>query len=430
MKFTMLFLTNFLLIFFLYLKSLHFPLPTKFLIQILCGYLALEYLIRPPLLYYANSQNIWLTFSDVRLANDQTHFFNSYSLCVIGNFALVSTVILVGQKFSKDFTLPNMKQDTEILSLLSFGLIIGFLSIFIESSNFQNPISKSLTTLGHITYCLYLWKRPDMAIILSKSKTLVIHIFGIMSILTLYSFTNYSKGPLFAPLVIFIYRSQIWKKKFDSLSFAALSFLLLFSGLFLFNKLQDRYLGEEYRASMADSVGKLPWYIDWMKPIANRFDLFTSVSDAYFAGNGALGGFKEFMEFVTNSLLWNPSSGRIEQTYGQVWNQRVTSISLPDSKLSPVSLAQGPTADGWVWFGIEGVILVNLVFAISVLILGRLLSSGTLSSVFAMTIVGSNVLFEAGIIQLARLFNLGGKVFLVAWLFLILHRFSRKFRYV
>ena len=131
--------------------------------------------------------------------------------------------------------------------------------------------------------------------------------------------------------------------------------------------------------------------------------MFTSVSDAYFAGKGALGGFKEFTEFVTDSLFWNPSSGRTAQTYGQVWNQRVTSISLPDSKLSPVSLAQGPTADGLVWFGMEGVILANLVLAISALILGRLLTSGTLSSVFVMTIVGSNVFFEAGIIQLARL---------------------------
>jgi len=430
MKFTMLFLANFLLIFFLYLKSLKFPLPTKFLIQILCGYLALEYLVRPPLLYYANSKNIWLTFSDIRLVNNQTHLLNSYSLCVIGNFALVSTVILVGQKFLKDFNLPNMQNDAEIISLVSFGLIIGFLSIFIESSNFQNPISKSLTTLGHITYCLYLWKRPDMILILGKSKTLAIHIFGIMSIFTLYSFTNYSKGPIFAPLIIFVYRSRIWKKRFDPLSFALISFFSVFSALSLFNKLQDRYLGEGYRASMADSSGKLPWHTDWMRPIANRFDLFTSVSDAYFAGKGALGGSKEFMELVTDSLFWNPSSGRIAQSYGQVWNQRVTSISLPDSKLSPVSLAQGPTADGWVWFGMKGVILVNLVFAISVLILGRLLSSGTLSSVFAMTIVGSNVLFEAGIIQLARLLNLGGKVFLAAWLFLILQRFSRKFRNV
>lgn len=430
MKFTMLFLANFLLIFFLYLKSLKFPLPTKFLIQILCGYLALEYLVRPPLLYYANSKNIRLTFSDIRLVNDQTHFLNAYSLCVIGNFALVSTVILVGQKFSKDFTLPNMQNDAEIISLVSFGLIIGFLSIFIESSNFQNPISKSLTTLGHITYCLYLWKRPDMAIIFDKSKTLVIHIFGIMSIFTLYFFTDYSKGPLFVPLIIYVYRSRIWKKKFDPLRFTAISFLLIFSVLSSFNKLQGRYLGEGYRASMADSAGKLPWYIDWMRPIANRFDLFTSVSDAYFAEKGALGGFKEFMEFVTDSLFWNPSSGRTAQTYGQVWNQRVTSISLPDSKLSPVSLAQGPTADGWVWFGMEGIILANLVLAISVLILGRLLTSGTLSSVFVMTIVGSNVFFEAGIIQLARLLNLGVKVFLVAWLFLILHRFSQKLRYV
>lgn len=429
MKFSVLVLAHCLLIFVLYLKSFAFPLTTRFLIQILCGYMALEYLIRPPLQYYANSRNIWTTFSDIRLANDQTHFFKLYTLCVIGNLALVLTFIVFGQKISTNPTAPNIQNDVELISLLVFGFIVSSLSIFIESSKFQNPISRSLTSLGHITYCLYLWKRPDMSIILGKSKSVVFHIFGIISITTLYFSTNYSKGPLFAPLIILVYRSRIWKKKFGPLSFTAIFVLLLFSGLSLFNELQNRYLGESYRASMANNAGKLPWYIDWLTPVANRFDLFTSVSDAYFAGRGALGGFKDFIVLVANSLFWNPSSGPNPQSYGQIWNQRVTSISLPDAKLSPVSLAQGPTADGWVWFGIEGVLLVNFVLAISLLILGRLLSSGNLSGVFVMTMVGSNVLFEAGIIQLVRLLNLGVKVFLVAWLFKILRKSNLKFEH-
>jgi len=428
MKFTILVVTNILLLMFMFRNSLKFAPPTRFLIQVYCCYLALEYLVRPVILYYANAQNLRLIFSDLRLVNSQNLLVNSYFLCVLGNFTLVLTIVMIGQKLEKDFTSRSKDNDTEFIKFLIFGLIVGLLSIFIESSNLRNPISKSLTAFGHVTYCLYLWKRPDMLVIPEKLKTFVIHLLGVMNVLALYS-PNNSKGSLFAPLIIFVYRSRIWKRQFDILSLAAIS-LLSIGGLTLFNKLQSRYLGERYTASIVDSVSTLPWYLGWISPIANRFDLFTAVSDAYLAGQGALGGLNEFTKFVADSLLWNPSSGRTDLSYGQLWNQRVTSITNPEARFSPVSLAQGPTADGWIWFGWEGVLLVNLVFAFSLLFLGKLLSSGTTLSMFAMTIVASNVFFEAGIIQLARLCNSGFKVFLVAWCFFILLRLNRKLRYV
>jgi hypothetical protein len=360
----------------------------------------------------------------LRLANDQTSFLNAYKLCVIGNVVLVLTFLVLKPAESKVNELNQMSRETaiEFLGFLKFGLILGLTSILVEESSLRNPISKSLTSLGVLAYCLFLWKQPKSYFNNDQLRLFLLHSLGIANIIFLYYHSNFSKGPLFAPFVIFIYRNQIWKKKLGKFGFASLAILLSFSGLTVFNRLQERHLGAGYVAAMQHSLGKLPWYFDWMRPIANRFDLYSSVSDAYFAGKGALGGFREFMSYIFNSLLWNPSSGRIAQTYGQVWNQRVTSISLPDSQLSPVSLAQGSTADGWVWFGLKGVIFFNFIFGISVVIMGRLLSSGSLSAIFAMAVVGSNVFFEAGIIELTRLLNLGVKVWIVSWVFLNLNR--------
>lgn len=427
MNFTIIFLANIGIILYIFYESYKYSTGIKFLMQILCGYTALEYLIRPLLMYYADSNNIFLTFSDSRFTSNKEFFLQTYLLCLVGNAVLALTFLCVRRKRFENFFInaPNKFNESNFSSFLYFGLICGFLSIITEETKFQNPISKSLTSFGVLSYCLFLWKKNDLVQNFRKSQSVIFHILGSVNIFALYIFTNFSKGPLFAPLLIFVYRSRIWQRKIGKLGYSTISILIAFIALNLFNRLQDRYLGAGYKSLMANTSGRLPWYLDWLRPIANRFDLFNSVSDAYFAGRGALGGFDQFVRYSIDSLLWNPSTGRIEQSYGQIWNQRVTSISLPDAKFSKVSLAQGTTADGWVWFGMKGVVIFNIVFAISVIILGKFLSNSLTSGIFAMSVIGSNVFFESGILQLFRLLSLGAKISLLTWLFLFVIRHRR-----
>ena len=75
------------------------------------------------------------------------------------------------------------------------------------------------------------------------------------------------------------------------------------------------------------------------------------------------------------SLYWNPLDGRHETSFGKLWNQQVTSVSVPGARFSSVSLAQGMIGEGIIWKGLVSLVIECGLMALIFNLVGKLLDT-------------------------------------------------------
>ncbi len=386
----------------------------KFILLLLGGYWMLSFFIRPLMFLYSRDHNIDSVIYDFRIGQNQTHFREIMFPIIIGCFIFCMPILIFIFKESRPLAVPHLKSaSVNYFRFIMMGEVCGLVALFIEQTNYQNPISKSIASLPPVILSTYFWKRKDLKF--SQQKNVSIILLGTFGTLLVSIQSGNTKGVLLVPLVTYFATLSIWASEGQILKKTAVGISIAGASTPLFYLLQVRHLGSvayEYETRFS---GEFPFYLKPLSSMAIRFDQFARVTDAHFAGSGALGGGKSWLIYILKSLEWNPSSGRYSLSFGQIWNQSVTNVSIPGSRLSSVSLAQGMIAEGIIWNGFASLVIECLIFAGLFIWVGKLLEKGPIAVVLSFTLIANGSLFETGLVDFASAMSGGLKFVLFFW---------------
>lgn len=135
--------------------------------------------------------------------------------------------------------------------------------------------------------------------------------------------------------------------------------------------------------------------------VLERFDGISAITDAVEYPHQLWLAPAEFAQRAVVGMVPKGPLLRIDSTLGQRWTREVKAYTFPDQYMN-VSLAAGPTAEGYVLAGPAGVALENTVLAIATLFAAGMLRRGTpAAAVAASFLIFSTILFEQGVLGLA-----------------------------
>ena len=387
----------------------------KFILYILCGYWILSYWIRPLLFIYSRNHNIDSSIYDFRIGQNHSNFFSVMFPIFLG-CAVFCIPLLIHQfrgRLSRN-RISRSDRSKEYSWILLFGMVCGFLGMLMERTNYRNPFSKSVVGLITICFSMYLWKRKDLKF--SQALHITMIVAGCSGVLLTSIILGNSKGVLLFPLLIYVSTLTFWNDKDHRLKKLMASGLLFLSAFPIFEILQSRHLGAISQNTQLRFGESLPWYFSPFLSITGRFDQFARIADAHFANPSALGGFGSWIQYVVYYLKWKPSSGRTTLSFGQNWNELVTEQSVPGSRLSNVSLAQGMVAEGLIWNGLASLIVECLLFSVIFIFIGTMLERGPLPVLMAFGLIGNGSLFENGSIGFVSLLSGTAKMLVFIWI--------------
>jgi hypothetical protein len=398
---------------------------TVFLVLILASYWFLNYFLHPVLFIISDNLDIATSVNDMRIDHDSAQFNNLLAQCFLGTLVFCATLHLFFRKPSNLVDMYKSEISPKMdLYIINVGILVGIASLFIENTDLRNPVTKSLAASSATFFSVFLWKQ-DFAI-KSKAQKYFTYVLGIFSLLITSSLLGNSKGVLLLPAAIFIYRK--WSSISQPARFLKSFFVLplIIFGIIFFNFLQARKLGQSAILHTTRFGDSLPWNLDFLLPISERFDQFARLIDANIAGVGALGGYFDWLVYFIRSLIWNPSTGRVESGFGELWNSEITNLSIKGAIKSDVSFAPGMIAESYIWDGFYSLIIGCSLMAVVFFIVANLLQRGILSCILGMGIIGNGTLFEAGIISFGYKLTESFKIFLFTLIiFIFLHSQNR-----
>jgi hypothetical protein len=135
--------------------------------------------------------------------------------------------------------------------------------------------------------------------------------------------------------------------------------------------------------------------------ILERFDGLVAVVDAVAFPYERWMSDAEYAERALIGALPKGPLLELESTLGQQWAREVKSASF-ENQFQDVSLAAGPTAEGFVNWGVPGAVILNICLAGAAALCAAFLRYRySVRAVFASFFIFSTVLFEQGLLGLA-----------------------------
>lgn len=388
---------------------------TVFLVLISVSYWFLNYFLHPVLFIISNSLNIATSINEVRIDPNSAQFNELLAQIVLGTLVFCTTLYLFLRKS------PNSvdKFKSEIspkkkFYIINLGILASMTSLIIENTDLQNPVTKALAPSASTFYSVFLWKKDS--VIKSKAQKYVTHVLGIFSLLITSSSLGNAKGVLLLPAAILMYRMLTLLPQQSRLLKSIIVLPLMIFGVAIFNLLQTRKLGQVVILQNTRYGDTLPWNLGFFLPVSQRFDQFPRLVDANIAGVGTLGGYYEWLVYFIRSFIWNPTTGRVERSFGQLWNSEVTNLSIKNAIKSDVSFAPGMIAESYIWGGLYSLIIGCSVMAVVFIMVANLLERGILFAILGMGIIGNGTLFEAGVISFGYKLTESFKIFLFTWI--------------
>ena len=248
-----------------------------------------------------------------------------------------------------------------------------------------------------------------------EKKDFSILLVGAVGTLVLSVSAGRSKGIILLPLLVILSTLRVWKRGRSGTLRLFLTPVVVFGTIQLFSKLQAYKLGGVSVNLTNRNVEVLPWFFSPFLVLINRFDQFARVTDVYFASPNPMGSYRSWFNHLLLYLQWNPGQGRTSVSFGQEWNQLVTTHSISGARFSNVSLVQGMIGEGLVWAGFVSLILECVVIAVIFIWIGKLLDRGPLSVVFAFGLISNATVFEMGLVQFSGIFSGSAKILLFLW---------------
>ena len=388
---------------------------TVFLVLISASYWFLNYFLHPVLFIISNSLNIATSINEVRIDPNSAQFNELLAQIILGTLVFCTTLYLFLRKSpnSVDKFKSEISPKKEFY-IINLGILASMTSLIIENTDLQNPVTKALAPSASTFYSVFLWKKDS--VIKSKAQKYVTHVLGIFSLLITSSSLGNAKGVLLLPAAILMYRMLTLLPQQSRLLKSIIALPLMIFGVAIFNLLQTRKLGQVVILQNTRYGDTLPWNLGFFLPVSQRFDQFPRLVDANIAGVGTLGGYYEWLVYFIRSLIWNPTTGRVERSFGQLWNSEVTNLSIKNAIKSDVSFAPGMIAESYIWGGLYSLIIGCSVMAVVFIMVANLLERGILFAILGMGIIGNGTLFEAGIISFGYKLTESFKIFLFTWI--------------
>ena len=118
----------------------------KFLLYTLSGYWFLSFFLRPVIFIYSRDNNIDSKIYDSRIGQSTHNFANVMFPIVVGCFFFCLPLIIHSIRLN---TISKQSKSKHFFGdfswLIVYGILVGYLSMFLEETSFRNPFSKSLT---------------------------------------------------------------------------------------------------------------------------------------------------------------------------------------------------------------------------------------------------------------------------------------------
>lgn len=287
-----------------------------------------------------------------------------------------------------------------------FLMFLSLLAIQLSNTGITNPFIFPLQRFACSLTCFVVLFFNNISGS-PRNKVFIIFFGSLVTTFDVYS-NGFSKSLVFSILVC-IYISLINGKKF----FTKCITLIISAPIFLiiFNFMQQIKFGKGV-AIQAELVQSR--YPEWFRPfykVFERFDLLSSITDAYYSGIGQWLSLTKYFQEIYSAALWN--YGFTGLNFGQRWSIEISSASVSGNAYSGVSLSQGPAAEGYIVFGLAGSFIVTFVLTTMILSLYINQYRNNVLLLICTDFLTRNSIFEQGIIGNIEMFTNSIKVGLV-----------------
>jgi len=311
-------------------------------------------------------------------------------VCQITYLISLEIFVLLAGKSSKLSFNNSWNLNTESILIL---LILASLTLILARFDISNPILFAFRKLGATTTCfsIIFYAHLNGS---NFQKKLILTLGSIITIFETISY-GFTKAPVLAvALSVWIWAlndSRISRKK---RTFIGASLLLAIP--IVFKLVQLQHLGAESNERFKYTSARYPDWISLTLPFIQRFDLLSSLTDAFYAGKGAWLSTTDYIREVFSAFFWN--YGFEGLNFGARWAIEISSKSISGNAYTGVSLSQGPIAEGYIIAGVLGSAIVTTLIVFLTLLLCEKSYSGRFVSFLAVDMFAKNSLFEQGLV--------------------------------
>ncbi len=315
---------------------------------------------------------------------------------------------------------PSMTWSVQI-EVLMILLLLGATVLVLSLVDISNPVLFALRKICATTTCFALIF--NARIVASNLQKWFFYQAGFVLTIAETIGYGFTKAPILA-LGISFWIFILQDKRISNSKRFIFGAILCSMLLILFRVVQTQKLGAR---TINESRSILERYPDWMStllPFLQRFDLLSSLTDAYYAGVGTWLSVSSYIVEIYSALLWN--YGFTGLNFGARWAKEVSSKSIGGNAYTGVSLSQGPMAEGYIVLGIFGSALVTLVLVLFTVLLCEKARGGRYVAYIAVDMFAKNSLFEQGLVGNSERFTEALKGLVVFYLIVNLVTIAKK----
>lgn len=275
----------------------------------------------------------------------------------------------------------------------------------VDSSNPVLSTAAALATFSALGLIVY-YRSPN------RTRTAVV-IGGLLLVQLIWTVVAESKSPIMGAALALAVRFAVhgWTRR----RVAGISALAVVA-VGGFGWLQSLKLSEGERAASAVADARYPEVVQPFLSVLRRFDLLAAATDAYYmdgrpwlSQGGAIG-------YALQSLVPAQLLGSDKFHSGTAWAQEIRGSSMNMTRVS-VSLAEGNINEGYVLGGYAGVIVaVTFTFGLLLLASWALRTRSLVVITLGLTMIGTPVLFERGILGSAEVLGKSLQIAVAVWI--------------
>lgn len=400
--------------------ALRLPPVPRILVIVQVLYFSISYVARPLVLYWARPMpQTGDSLADLRLAFDgYTRLFNgvlgvtAFGLWTYTAFIGIYALWLHQRGSAARFVVIGAEPEhKQLLSVAVASYILGTVGrilvvLGIPGDGIVLQLMQLLAAFG-VGACLLIFK--------GKNRTTTFSALALIALIELaWSVLQASKTPFMAVLLILAVR--LFGKQGINLRRTALVAVSLGVLFFVgFGAIQNVKQSSSVSSEIATSTASYPSPVRPFIGQLRRFDMFSAVTDAYLKGSASWNAPPEFFSALLTTVVPAQLQGIDPRSkdLGVQWATEVRQASLVNSNTN-VSLASGFIAEGWVTWGIAGVIC-QAIFIVAALHVVHILLTSRAVGRFSLGVLclAYPILFERGILTSAALISKDAQAVLI-----------------
>ena len=378
-------------------RTRNFQPFTRVTLQVQIFFMTVPFILQPfSLLILRMSPTSGDWFADRRLISNGNYAKILSELLFIVLIALI--FYYFGIVFFSRFTLhrklqqPNTKWiiPIEILMIL---VLLGAIVLILYLLQISNPFLFAIRKVGATATCFALIFNERLRATDLQRK--IFYFCGVTLTIAETVGYGFTKAPVLALAIsywIYTLHSKQYSKRNKIITGALLGLMLPV----LFKTIQIYHLGPQTISQSSKILARYPEWFSPLLPFFQRFDLLSSLTDAYYAGVGTWLSISAYIREIYSALFWN--YGFTGLNFGARWAKEISSKSISGNAYTGVSLSQGPIAEGYIVAGIFGSAIIILILVVFTIKICEKAYSNKFIAFIAVDMFAKNSLFEQGLV--------------------------------